>query len=65
MPPTKQKIFELNQELYPDFQFKIWSKDNITKTKFPLSYDLLQSIYKMENISRYSKRATMADVLRH
>lgn len=51
--------------MYPDFEFKIWSKDNITREIFPRSYDLLWTIYNMENTSRYSKRATMADVLRH
>jgi hypothetical protein len=30
-----------------------------------MSYDLLQNVYNMENISRYSKRATMADIMRH
>ncbi len=33
--------------------------------KFPMTYDLLQTVYNMENISRYSKRATMADIMRH
>lgn len=65
MPDTKQKILEMNKALYPDFEFKVWSKANITKEKFPLSYDLLQNIYNMEEVSRYPKRATMADVLRH
>lgn len=52
-------------ELYPDFEFKLWEKDNITQENFPLSYDLLQNLYNMENISRFSKRATMADIMRH
>lgn len=51
--------------MYPDFEFKVWSKDNITKENFPLSYDLLNTIYKANNVSRYSRLATMADVLRH
>ncbi len=65
MPETKKKVLEINKGIYPDFEFKVWSKENITKERFPLSYDLLHNIYNMENSSRYSKRATMADVFRH
>jgi mannosyltransferase OCH1-like enzyme len=65
MPETKRRVIEMNKAFYPDFTLKIWYKENITKEAFPYSYDLLMTLYNMENISRYSKRATMADVMRH
>jgi len=65
MPEGKRKVIELNQELYPDFRFKIWSKANITREAFPLSYELLMNIYSCNKFTRYSKMATMADVMRH
>jgi hypothetical protein len=65
MPITKQSILEMNKARYPDFQFKIWGEANITKERFPLSYDLLQSLRRIDRTSRFSRLATMADVLRH
>lgn len=47
MPEVKRKVMELNKIKYPDFEFKVWSKNNITKERFPLSYDLLHTIYNM------------------
>lgn len=31
MSKIKATIFKMNQALYPDWTFKIWSKDNITR----------------------------------
>ena len=38
MPEGKRKVIEMNRELYPDFEFRIWSKANITREQLPLSY---------------------------
>ena len=65
MSEIKRLVIKRNQELYPDYQWKIWTKENITRERFPLSYDLLWNIYNIENRTRFAKRATMADVLRH
>lgn len=52
-------------KFYPDFELKIWGKANITRENFPLSYDLLQTLDEVESFTRFSRRATMADVMRH
>ena len=65
MPEAKRKVIEMNRELYPDFEVKVWSKANITRDNFPLSYELLLNIYKCNKFTRYSKMASMADVMRH
>lgn len=51
-----QKIIEINQKLYPDYSFKIWNQENITRKNFPLTYDLLQTLIRIEAISKHSKK---------
>ena len=65
IPTAKRVVIDSNMKLYPDFQLKIWGKEDITRENFPLSYDLLQTLYEVDNFTRYSRRATMADVMRH
>ena len=65
MPEGKRFVMEANRELYPDFQHKLWKNENITRENFPLSYDLIQTLFEVNKFSRYSKMATVADVMRH
>jgi hypothetical protein len=65
MPVAKKAIHEMNRARYSDWEFKIWGEANITREKFPRSYDLLRNIQKVDKGLRFSKLATMADVLRH
>ena len=55
---------DFNKKLYPEFEFKLWSKDNITKENFPYNHDILWTLYNMEKTSRFSKKAVMADFMR-
>jgi mannosyltransferase OCH1-like enzyme len=64
IPPPKRKIMELNQEMYPEYEYKIWSIRNVTRDKFR-NYDRIHNIYNMEGTSRYSKKATIADMMRY
>jgi hypothetical protein len=63
MTPPKRKIMELNKALYHDYEYKVWSIHNVTRDKFR-SYDLIHNLFNMEKTSRFSKRATVADVMR-
>jgi hypothetical protein len=64
MPPPKRKIMELNKEKYPDYEYKVWSIHNVTRNKFK-NYDRIHNLYNVEKRTRFSKRATMADVMRY
>lgn len=64
LPPVKQTILDMNKKLYPDYEWRIWTIKDVTPENFPYTHDLLLNIYKMENISKFSKRATMADAMR-
>jgi mannosyltransferase OCH1-like enzyme len=64
MTPPKRKIMELNKALYPEYEYKVWSIHNVTREKFR-THDLIHNLYRLEETSRFSKKATMADVMRH
>ena len=51
--------------LYPDFKLKLWGSKDITRENFPRSYDLIQTLLEVDKFTRFSKRATVADVMRH
>lgn len=55
----------MNMKLYPDFKFKLWTEKNITRTNFPLTYDMIQSLFEADKYVRYSRLATIADLMRH
>jgi mannosyltransferase OCH1-like enzyme len=65
MSEGKRLIMEANRELYPDWEHKLWGSKDITRENFPLSYNLIQTILKINKFTRYSKIATVADVMRH
>ena len=64
MPRIKEKIMDMNKELYPDYEWRLWTKEDITRENFPFTHDILQNLYRIENVSRFSKRASMADTMR-
>lgn len=65
MGEGKKAILALNRKLYPNFEHKLWTNENITRENFPLSYDLIQNLFKIDKFTRYSRMATVADVMRH
>ena len=56
---------QANRELYPDWEHRLWRNEDITRENFPLSYDLIQTLFKVDKFTRFSRMATVADVLRH
>jgi hypothetical protein len=65
MPAAQKAILEMNRARYPHWEFKIWGEGNITKERFPRSFELLQNIRHLNKDMRYSRLATMADIMRH
>ena len=65
MTAPKKRVMEMNKALNPDYEYHVWSLKNITREKFPKSYQLLKTLYEIDKTSFFSKKASMADVLRH
>jgi len=65
MNEGKKAIRAINKGLYPNFEHRLWTSKDITRENFPLSYDLIQTLMKADKFTRYSKMASVADVMRH
>jgi hypothetical protein len=65
LPPAKKYLLQKTKMLYPDYEIKLWGKDNITLEKFPLTYDVVNNLLAFNKVSPYSKLATVTDILRH
>jgi hypothetical protein len=64
-PPAKEQLRQLNMRRLPGFKFKLWTDKDITPENFPLSYELLRTVGELNKRSKFSKGATMADMMRH
>lgn len=52
------------KKLHPEFEYILWSKVNITKTNFPFTYDIIQTILEFNKVSTFNKLAAVADFMR-
>jgi mannosyltransferase OCH1-like enzyme len=44
LPPAKMYFFRKTQKMYPDFEVKLWRENNITRDRFPLTYDVITNL---------------------
>jgi|JI6StandDraft_1071083.scaffolds.fasta_scaffold453904_2 mannosyltransferase OCH1-like enzyme len=44
LPPAKMYFFRKTQTMYPDFDVKLWRESNITRDRFPLTYDVIKNL---------------------
>lgn len=65
LPPAKEYFVKKAKVMYPDYEVKLWREENLTKENFPLTYDILQNIFKYNKKAPYNKLATATDVMRH
>ena len=65
LPAAKDYFFRKTQKMHPDFQVKLWRNEDITRQRFPLTYDLMQTLLQFNQRSPYNKLAVVTDILRH
>lgn len=65
MPNFNKQIIEMNKKMYPNFHFKLWTQQNISKQNFPRSFDLLLNILGSDTNSSFSKVSTAVYVMRN
>jgi mannosyltransferase OCH1-like enzyme len=44
LPSAKMYFFGKTQKMYPDFEVKLWRESNITRDRFPLTYDVITNL---------------------
>jgi len=65
LPPVKEYFYKKAKKVYPDYEVKLYRNENITREKFPLTYDILQTLLEFNKRSPYNKFATVTDIVRH
>ena len=46
MPNFKKFLTNKIKENHPNFEYYLWTNENITRENFPVSYDLIQHLIK-------------------
>jgi hypothetical protein len=65
LPPVKKYLFDKTAAMFPDFEMKLWTTENITKENFPISYQYMKTLCEFNRNSPYNKFAVITDILRH
>ena len=65
LPPAKQYFYDKTKRVYPSFEVKLWREANLTREKFPLTYDLIMTLISFNKHSPFNKLATVTDIMRH
>jgi hypothetical protein len=65
LPPSKKYLYEKTKKIYPNYDVKLWKEENITKEKFPMTYDIIKTLLEFNKVSPFNKLATVTDIVRH
>jgi mannosyltransferase OCH1-like enzyme len=67
LPYAKQYFLDKAKRLLPNYDFILWTEENITQKNFPVAHDVIKILiaYQKSGKSAYKKYATIVDMMRH
>lgn len=64
MPNFKKLLTNRIKENHPNFEYYLWTNDNITRENFPVSYDLIKRLIEYSKDGKYKKYSAISDLMR-
>ena len=65
IPKFKKLYMSTVKKYFPNFKYKLWTNKDLTKIKFPNTFDTIQKIIKYAEIKGINRFAQVADLARY
>lgn len=64
---AQEYFYNKAKKIYPDYEMKLWSEEDITAENFPLTLDIIKNLidFHRNRKSAFHKLATVTDIMRH